>query len=117
MPRGRRKPLTGAPIWGDNQPDNRPILVITEVGRKWTSTMTRQRTPEPYVQQKVSIPATLLARFSRFHWNPTLNRVEYGAISKVLTVLLTDYVNKMENPPSIVPDQEPPAPVDKEKLS
>jgi hypothetical protein len=43
--------------------------------------------------------------------------VEYGAISKVLTVLLTDYVNKMENPPSIVPDQEPPAPVDKEKLS
>ena len=60
--------------------------------------MTRQRTPEPYVQQKVSIPATLLARFSRFHWNPTLNRVEYGAISKVLTELLTDYVNKMENP-------------------
>jgi hypothetical protein len=70
--------------------------------------MSRQRI-EPYVQQKVSIPATLFARFSRFHWDPVLNRVQYGAISKVLTDLLTDYVNKMENPdaPPLSPEKEP----------
>jgi hypothetical protein len=26
--------------------------------------------------------------------------MQYGAISKILTELLTDYVNKMENPPN-----------------
>ena len=62
--------------------------------------MSRRKAPEPYIQQKVSIPFTLFARFSRFHWDPVLNRVEYGAISKILTDLLTDYVNKMENPPN-----------------
>ena len=60
--------------------------------------MTR-RTPEPYIQQKVSIPATLLARFSRFHWDPVLNKPQYGAISRVVTRLLADYVNKMEGNP------------------
>jgi hypothetical protein len=60
--------------------------------------MSRQKTPEPYVQQKVSFPATLLARFSRFHWDPVLNKMEYGAISRVMTDLLTDYVNRRENP-------------------
>ena len=73
--------------------------------------MSRTRKPY-YVQQKVSIPATLLARFSRFHWNPVSNRVKYGAISEVLTDLLADYVNRMENnpaasPPIIVLSQEP----------
>jgi hypothetical protein len=62
--------------------------------------MSRQRAPEPYIQQKVSIPSTLFARFSRFHWDPVLNKMQYGAISKILTELLTDYVNKMENPPN-----------------
>ena len=60
--------------------------------------MSRQKTPEPYIQQKVSIPATLFARFAQFHWDPVLNRMQYGAISHILTELLTDYVNKMENP-------------------
>jgi hypothetical protein len=60
--------------------------------------MTR-RTPEPYIQQKVSIPATLLARFSRFHWDPVLNKPQYGAISRVVTKLLSDYVNRMEGNP------------------
>ena len=75
--------------------------------------MSRRRKPS-YVQQKVSIPATLLARFSQFHWDATLNKVQYGAISEVLTSLLSDYVNRMENPapasstasPSLVPDQQ-----------
>ena len=57
--------------------------------------MTR-RTAEPHVSQKVSLPATLVARFDRFHWNPTLNKPQYGAISKVITDLLSDYVNRME---------------------
>lgn len=60
--------------------------------------MSRRRTPEHYVQQKVSFPATLFARFSRFYWDPVLNKLQYGAISKVMTELLTDYVNKLENP-------------------
>lgn len=60
--------------------------------------MSRRRTPEHYVQQKVSFPATLFARFSRFHWDPALNKLRYGAISEVMTRLLTDYVNKLENP-------------------
>jgi hypothetical protein len=67
--------------------------------------MSRHRKPY-YVQQKVSIPATLLARFSRFHWDAAKNKVQYGAISEVVTNLLSDYVNRMENPP-LVPDQEP----------
>jgi hypothetical protein len=67
--------------------------------------MSRHRKPY-YVQQKVSIPATLLARFSRFHWDAAKNKVQYGAISEVVTNLLSDYVNRMENP-SIVPSQEP----------
>lgn len=62
--------------------------------------MGRRKTPEPFIQQKVSFPATLFARFSRFYWNPTLNKLEYGAISKVMTELLTDHVNKLENPPT-----------------
>lgn len=66
--------------------------------------MSRKR-KTPYVQQKVSIPATLLARFSRFHWDAAKSKVQYGAISEVLTRLLADYVNRMENP-SIVPDKE-----------
>jgi hypothetical protein len=69
--------------------------------------MSRSRKPY-YVQQKVSIPATLLARFSRFHWNAAQNKVQYGAISTVLTALLSDYVNRMENNPSppLVPEQK-----------
>ena len=55
-----------------------------------------KRTIEPHVSQKVSLPATLVARFSRFHWDPVLNKPQYGAISKVVTELLSDYVNKME---------------------
>jgi hypothetical protein len=62
--------------------------------------MSRKRTTEAYVQQKVSFPATLLARFSRFHWDPVLNKVQYGAISRVLTNLLSDHVNQLENPPT-----------------
>jgi hypothetical protein len=55
-----------------------------------------KRTPEPHISQKVSLPATLVARFSRFHWDPVLNKPQYGAISKVVTELLSDYVNRME---------------------
>ena len=62
------------------------------------------------MQQKVSIPATLLARFSRFHWDATLNKIQYGAISTVVSDLLSNYVNRMENPaasPPLAPDHEP----------
>lgn len=60
--------------------------------------MSRRRSHEHYVQQKVSFPATLFARFSRFYWDPVLNKLQYGAISNVMTKLLTDHVNKLENP-------------------
>jgi hypothetical protein len=60
--------------------------------------MSRKRTAEHYVQQKVSFPATLFARFSRFYWDPVLNKLQYGAISRVMTQLLTDHVNRLENP-------------------
>jgi len=60
--------------------------------------MSRLRSREPWVQQKVTLPATLLARFSRFYWDPVLNRLQYGAISKVMTELLTEHVNRLENP-------------------
>jgi hypothetical protein len=60
--------------------------------------MSRRRTAEHYVQQKVSFPATLFARFSRFYWDPVLNKLQYGAISRVMTQLLTDHVNRLENP-------------------
>lgn len=58
--------------------------------------MSRQRTIEPYVQQKISLPATLMARFSRLHWDPVLQKTRYGAVSDVVTKLLTDYVGRME---------------------
>jgi len=62
--------------------------------------MSRKRTSEAYVQQKVSLPATLFARFSRFYWDPVLNKLQYGAISKVLSDLLAEHVNRLENPPT-----------------
>lgn len=58
--------------------------------------MSRPRATEPYVQQKVSLPSTLMARFSLLHWDPVLNKPKYAAISSVITALLTDYVSKME---------------------
>ena len=58
--------------------------------------MTRKRTAEPYVQQKISLPATLVARFSRLHWDPVLTKTRYGAMSDIMTKLLTDYVNRAE---------------------
>lgn len=58
--------------------------------------MTRKRKDEGYIQQKVSLPAVLMARFSRLHWDPVLIKTRYGAISDVLTALLTNYVNKLE---------------------
>src|SRR5215831_8312559 len=75
-------------------------------GEKGKETVTRQRTTEPYIQQKITIPATLAARFSRFHWDAAKNKVQYGAISKIVTELLSDYVNKLENPPPLVPEHE-----------
>jgi hypothetical protein len=68
--------------------------------------MSRRRAQEPYIQQKVSFPMTLFARFSRFHWDPVLNKPEYGAISRVMTQLLTDYVNKLENPNYYTPEKK-----------
>ena len=70
--------------------------------------MSRRRKPY-YVQQKVNIPATLLARFSQFHWDAAKSKVKYGAISDILTDLLTDYVNRLENQHQVplVPDQHP----------
>ena len=81
--------LTLRPKAGHNQPDYGALcLGITS--------MSRLRSREPWVQQKITLPATLLARFSRFHWDPVLNKPQYGAISKVITDLLSDYVNRME---------------------
>lgn len=59
--------------------------------------MSKKRAPEPYVQQKVNLPATLMARFSLLHWDPVLRKVKYAAVSKVLTLLLTEYVRNAEN--------------------
>lgn len=59
--------------------------------------MSKKRSPEPYVQQKVNLPATLAARFTLLHWDPVNRKVEYGAFSKVITLLLSEYVNKTES--------------------
>ena len=86
--------LTLRPKAGHNQPDYGALcLGITS--------MSRLRSREPWVQQKITLPATLLARFSRFHWDPVLNKPQYGAISRVMTELLTEYVNRLENPQAI----------------
>ena len=83
--------LTTSQTRGHNQTDYGALcLGITS--------MSRLRSREPWVQQKVTLPATLLARFSRFHWDPVLNKPQYGAISRVMTELLTEYVNRLENP-------------------
>lgn len=58
--------------------------------------MSRTRAAEPYVQQKVSLPSTLMARFSLLHWDPVLSKPKYGAVSEVVTKLLANYVNQME---------------------
>lgn len=59
--------------------------------------MSKKRAPEPYIQTKVNIPATLMARFSLLHWDPVLRKPKYAAVSKVVSLLLTDYVNKAES--------------------
>lgn len=58
--------------------------------------MARPRTAEPYIQQKISLPATLMARFARLKLDPVRGKMRYGAVSSVMTQLLTDYVNRME---------------------
>lgn len=58
--------------------------------------MSRKRAAEPYVQQKINLPATLAARFSMLHWDPVAKKVKYGAYSEVISTLLADYVNKAE---------------------
>lgn len=58
--------------------------------------MSQTRTTEPYVQTKVNFPATLMARFSLLHWDPVLSKPKYGEVSRVLTALLSNYVNQME---------------------
>lgn len=58
--------------------------------------MSKRRAAEPYVQQKINLPATLVARFSMLHWDPVLRKVKYAAFSEVVTALLTDYVNRTE---------------------
>lgn len=68
--------------------------------------MARPKATEAYVQQKVSLPATLVARFGLLHWDPVLQKPKYGAISDVLTKLLTNYVNSMENGTDPIAEQE-----------
>lgn len=80
--------LDQSAFWGDATPYHRP--------KNEDRSVSRPKAPEPYVQQKISLPATLMARFSRLHWDPVLNKVRYGAVSEVATKLLTNYVNSME---------------------
>lgn len=58
--------------------------------------MSKKRAEEPYVQLKISVPATLAARFSLLHFDAVNRKVEYGAYSKVFTRFLADYVNREE---------------------
>lgn len=59
--------------------------------------MPKPRSSEAYVQQKVSLNATVVARFSLLHFDPVLQKTRYGALSSVMNALLTDYVNAREN--------------------
>lgn len=59
-------------------------------------TMSKKRADEPYVQQKVNLPASLMARFTLLHWDATNRKVAYGAVSQVVTKLLSEYVNRAE---------------------
>lgn len=69
--------------------------------------MSRNRATEAYVQTKVNFPATLMARFSLLHWDPVLNKSRYGAVSEVLTKLLTNYVNQLETGVDPLAEPEP----------
>ena len=59
--------------------------------------MPKPRATEAYVQQKVSLHATTVARFQLLHFDPVLQKTRYGAMSAVLNSLLTNYVNAREN--------------------
>lgn len=59
--------------------------------------LSRARSPEPYVQQKLTLNATLVARFQLLHWDPVNSKAKYGKMSEVVNKLLADYVNKMEH--------------------
>lgn len=69
--------------------------------------MSRPRAAEAYVQQKISLPATLVARFTLLHFDPVLRKMKYGAMSEVISSLLSDYVNRMENPTTTQPPETP----------
>ena len=68
------------------------------------SPMSRTRKSEPFIQQKVNIPATLAARFAQLYWDPVLQKTKYAAMSQVVTKLLADHVNKVEN--GVIPAEE-----------
>lgn len=78
--------LNGAMVTLATAPFNAEFLI----------SMSKKRADEPYVQQKVNIPATLMARFSLLYWDPVLKKVRYGKVSEIVTKLLTDHVNKTE---------------------
>lgn len=58
--------------------------------------MGKPRATEPYIQQKVNLPATLMARFAMIHWDPVLRKVKYGATSTVVTHLVTEYLRQVD---------------------
>lgn len=73
--------------------------------------MSQRRAPEPYVQWKVSVPATTAARVELVFLNPVLQKAEYGSRSHLITTLLNDWLEKYEQsngkiiPPSLTPAQ------------
>lgn len=97
MSKKQQKNVDTAGFWGHVWAQQGPLLPAPRA-LSGVSVMVRPRAIEPYVRQKVNFPATLIARFGNIHWDPVLRKPQYGAISHVLTQLLTSYVNQMEQP-------------------
>lgn len=54
--------------------------------------MARPRNPEPYVQWKISVPATLAAEIELEFWDPVLGKPKYGDRSDLLVQLLRSWL-------------------------
>lgn len=51
-----------------------------------------RKTLEPYVQWKISVPATLAARIENLHFDPTHQKPKYAERSRLICDLLQQYL-------------------------
>jgi len=70
--------------------------------------MPRPRQTDRPKRKEVSIPSSIIARFEKRYWDPLYNRVQPGAWSNLITRLLRDHLDELDNRSGHTPQQKEP---------